>query len=208
MSDKSQTDQKNVQKSTSLQAWSKLTEQYFHVKLRVEERKDREHIYSLLKEKGLPHERFHAFRSGDLITRDDFLMTVADLEFPYWISASPKIGVENLSRVAKLRIESAEDGWNFIRSLQRLSDYKIIVMQYADNPKFKGSVLVSKSLNGIADFVEGDRHVQLTAGLTLSDPMLFNSQEIVHYSETIAYIQYRIVTPPLFSSLKNTSLGV
>ena len=61
-------DQKGVVKSTSLQGWSKLAEQYFGKKLRVEERKDREAIYSLLKGYELPYERFVAYKAGDEIT--------------------------------------------------------------------------------------------------------------------------------------------
>lgn len=181
-----QEDQRGVQKNTSLQAWGKFTEKYFGKKLRIEERKDREFIYTLLKEFGLPHERFYAFKSGDNISKDDFSKAVGDLGFPYWISATPRSGVKNLNRLSKLRIESTQEGWEFIRSLPRPSGYKIIVMQYANNPEFKGTAMVSKSLNGIADFVKGDRHPQLTSGLTLSDPMLFNSQKIIHYSDTIS----------------------
>jgi len=177
---------KGLQKNTSLQAWSKLTEIYFNRKLRIEERKDRERIYSLLKAMKLPYERFHAFHSGDKLGKGEFLQAVGDLGFPYWISATPKIGATDLNRLSKLRLELADEGWEFIQTIPRLSDYKIIVMQYADNPEFKGSALVSKNLNGIADFVIGDKHVQLISGLTITDPMLFDSQKVVHYSETIS----------------------
>ena len=110
---------------------------------------------------------------------------MGDLGIPYWISATPKIGVEGLSRISKLRLESTADGWQFLESLPRRGDYKIIVRQYADEPEFKGIVLVSKSFNGIADFVEGDRHYQLTSGLTMTDPMLFNRERIIHYSAKV-----------------------
>lgn len=179
-------DTKGLQKSSSLQQWSKLTQKYFHKKLRIEERKDREYIYNLLKKNGLPYERFYAFPSGDKLTKDEFLKVIGDLGYAYWISATPKLGLNNLDRLSKLRLENIEDGWNFIKSIPELASYKIIIMQYADNPEFKGNVLISKNLNGIADFVQGDRHVQLTSGLTISDPMFFNSQEIVHFSETIS----------------------
>ena len=179
-------DSKGLQKNTSLQAWSKLTETYFNRKLRIEERKDREQIYQLLKSMNLPYERYYAFPSGDKLEKGEFLKAVGDLGIPYWISATPKVGVTDLNRLSKLRLEIADEGWEFINSIPRLSDYKIIVMQYADNPEFKGSVLVSKNLNGIADFVIGDKHVQLISGLTITDPMLFDSQKIIHYSETIS----------------------
>lgn len=179
-------DQRGIVKSTSLQAWGKLTEKYFERKLRIEERKDREHIYTLLKEFGLPYERFSVFKSAVDIKEEEFLKVIGDLGFPYWISASPKLGFEKLSRLARLRLESKGDGWEFIKSLPEPSGYKVIVMQYADNPEFKGSALVSKSLKGIADFVKGDQHFQLTSGLITSDPMLFNSQEVIHYSNIIS----------------------
>ncbi|MEK9201201.1 MAG: PEP-utilizing enzyme, partial [Patescibacteria group bacterium] len=47
------------------------------------------------------------------------------------------------------------------------------------------SVVVSKQLNAVADFVRGDKHYELISGLTISDPMLFNSQKILHYSDTV-----------------------
>lgn len=187
MADKSN---KGLQKITSLQVWSKLTEQYFGKKLRVEERKDREAIYTLLKEMGLPYERFYAFKSADEINKEEFTNAVKDLGIPYWISATPKLGEENLNRLSQLGIENVNDGWKCIQSLSKLSGYKVIVMQYPDNIKFKGSALVSKKLNGIADFVKGDQHVQLTLGLTLSDPMLFNSKKVLRYS-SITHHKYQ-----------------
>src|SRR5882724_10523163 len=117
---------KGVQKTTSLQAWSKLTEEYFGKKLRIEDRKDREVIYGLLKEFGLPYERFYAFKSGDNLKREEFQEAIGDLGLPYWISATPKLGIENLGRVSKLGLESTDDGWNFLQSLDRLKDYKVI----------------------------------------------------------------------------------
>ncbi|MEK7525963.1 MAG: PEP-utilizing enzyme [Patescibacteria group bacterium] len=176
---------KGVQKTTSLQAWSKLTEEYFGKKLRIEDRKDREIIYGLLKEYNLPHERFYAFKSGDQIKKEEFLEAIGDLGLPYWISATPKLGIEDLGRVSKLGLENADDGWNFLQSLDRLKDFKVIIMQYPDNIEFKGTVVVSRSLNGIAEFVEGDKHLQLISGQTFTDPMLFNQQKIIRYSDTI-----------------------
>ena len=176
---------RGAQKTTSLQAWSKLTEQYFGQKLRIEDRKDREIIYTLLKERGLPYERFYAFKSGDQIKKEGFAGAVGDLGLPYWISATPKLGVEDLGRISKLGLESENDGWNFLQSLERLGDYKIIIMQYPGNIEFKGTVVVSKSLNGIAEFVLGDKHLQLIAGQVLTDPMLFNQQKIIRYSDTV-----------------------
>lgn len=176
---------KNAVKSTSLQAWGKLTEQYFHKKLRVEDRKDRQRIYELLKEIGLPYERFHAFSTASEITNENFLEAVGDLGLPYWISATPKVGIEGFNRLSKLGIGTADDGWSFIQTLPDLKAYKVIVMEYPTDIEFKGSVVVSQQLNGIADFVLGDKHLELISGLTISDPMLFNSQKIIHYSETI-----------------------
>ena len=180
----SKNDQKCVVKNTSLQGWSKLTEEYFGKKLRVEDRKDREAIYTLLEKYGAPHERFHSFESGDKLTQKQLDEAVKNLGFPYWISASPKLGITDINRTAKLRLESVKDGWEFLQDLARLEDYKILVMQYADNPTYKGSVLVSQGKNGIADFVKGDKHPQLIAGLTISDPLLFDKNGIVHYSTT------------------------
>jgi phosphohistidine swiveling domain-containing protein len=182
---KASLNQKGVLKPTSLQEWSKLTEKYFGKKLRVEERKDRGAIYTLLKSLKIPHERFYSFPEGDKLSQDEFYKAVGDLGFPFWISASPKVGVNDLNRLAKLRIENSQEGWNFIKNISRLSDYKIIVMQYADEPEFKGSALVSKNLSGIVDFVKGDKHPQLTAGMTLTDPMLFDTQKITRYSKLI-----------------------
>ncbi len=176
---------KGAQKTTSLQAWSKLTEEYFGKKLRVEDRKDREAIYSLLKQFGLPYEDFRAFKSGDYIKEEEFDKAVHELGLPYWISATPKLGIENLGRLTKLGLESVEDGWNFLQSIERLKDYKVIVMQYPENIEFKGTVVVSKSLNGIAEFVQGDQHLQLIAGQTLPDPMLFSQQKVIRYSTTV-----------------------
>lgn len=178
-------EQKGMQKDTSIQQWNKLFDETFHKSLRIEERKDRESIYSLIREFGFPHERFHAFKTADELSREQFLETLGDLGLPYWISASPKIGVKDLGRMSKLNIDSADEGWDFIKSLPRPQDYKIIIMQYPTEMGFKGTALVSKSLNGIADFVLGDQHVKLTAGLTLPDPMLFSSQEIYRYSTVV-----------------------
>lgn len=178
-------EQKGMQKSTSLQQWGKLIEKTFHKTLRIEERKDREFIYTLIQEFNLPHERFRAFKLANELYQEQFLEAIGDLGLPYWISASPKIGVKDLGRLSKLNIDSAEEGWNFLKSLPRPEDYKIIIMQYPKDLEFKGTAIVSKSLNGIVDFVLGDQHVKLTAGLTISDPMLFSSQEIFRYSTTV-----------------------
>ncbi|OGM20699.1 hypothetical protein A2714_03385 [Candidatus Woesebacteria bacterium RIFCSPHIGHO2_01_FULL_38_9] len=176
---------KGLQKNTSLQAWGDLTQKYFGKKLRVEERKDREAIYTLLKEFGLPYEKFYVFGHADQIKMEELQRAVGDLGFPYWISATPKVGQSDLTRLSKLGLSSDEDGWAFIQSLPKPSGYKVIVMQYPDNIQFKGTALISKSLSGIADFVKGDQHFQLTSGLTLSDPMLFNPQKILRYSTIV-----------------------
>ena len=57
-------DQKGLQKNTSIQSWGKLIEKTFNQSLRIETRKDREHIYTLLAEMGLPCERMLVFKSG------------------------------------------------------------------------------------------------------------------------------------------------
>ena len=176
---------KGLSKTTSLQAWSKLTEEHFGRKLRIEDRKDREAIYSLLEHFKLPHERFHVFKSADRLKKEDFLEAIGDLGTPYWISATPKRGEKNLNRLSKLGLENAEDGWKFIRSLPKPEGYKVIVMEYPENIQFKGSAVVSKELNGIVDFVKGDQHFQLTAGLTITDPMLFDSSRILRYSKLV-----------------------
>lgn len=178
--------QKGFQKVTSLQAWGKLTEKYFGKKLRIEQRKDREHIYKLLEDYKLPHERFRVFKSADQIAKGDFLAAIGELGIPYWISATPILGVTDLDRLSKIAIETSEDGWEFIQKLHRREDYKIIIMQFAANPLFKGNALVSNSLNGIADFVRGDKHFLLTAGLSKSDPMLFDSKQIIRYSDIVS----------------------
>lgn len=60
-------DNKGVSKTTSLQAWSKLTEEYFDKKLRIEDRKDREIICGLLSEFQLPIPKYFVFKSGEEI---------------------------------------------------------------------------------------------------------------------------------------------
>lgn len=178
-------DNKGVQKTTSLQAWSKLTEEYFGKKLRIEDRKDREIIYTLLKEFGLPHERFYSFKSGELITQQELEKVTKDIGLPYWISCTPKLGIEDLGRLSKLGISSLEEGMTFLNSIERLKDYKVIVMQYPENIVFKGSVVVSSNLKGIAEFVQGDQHLQLISGLTMTDPMIFDQNQIIKYSTSI-----------------------
>lgn len=178
-------DNKGVSKTTSLQAWSKLTEEYFGKSLRIEDRKDREVIYTLLGEYGLPYERFYAFKSGDTITKEILGKAIDDLGLPYWISATPKLGINDLGRLSKLGLQSLDEGWEFLQSVERLADYKIIVMQYPQDIKFKGTVVVSKTLSGIAEFVKGDQHLQLIAGLTITDPMIFNQEKIIKFSDTV-----------------------
>lgn len=174
--------QRGLQKITSLQAWSKLTNKYFGKKLRIEERKDREEIYELLKRYGLPSEKFRAFSSGSELTEPEFMRTIGELGLPYWISATPHENVEDLERLTKLGIETAKDGWEFIKNIPRLSDYKVIIMEYPFNIIYKGTAIVSTTLNGIVDFVKGDKHYQLTSGLTQTDPMLFTSEKILRFS--------------------------
>ena len=176
--------QTNLIKTTSLQAWDRLINKYFHKHLRIENQKDREAIYQQLQSLGLPHEQFVAFPTASRITQLSFKKAVKNMGFPYWISLVPLPQYADLDRLSKLCIHDFDTGWQFIQSLDSLEKYKLLIMQYADNPLFKGTAIVSGNHHGIADFVLGDHHYQLSIGATLTDPLIFNSKSI-HYSKTI-----------------------
>lgn len=184
-SDESMLNQIGFEKTTSLQKWNKIIQSIFHRNMNIEESKDRELIYSKMHSLGLPHERCIAFAIGKFPTKLEFEIAVGRLGYPYWISAVPDPKYAQLNRQMKLRLYDIKTGWDFISHLQNKKNYKIIIMQYADNPDFKGTALISKSGLGIAEFITGDRHYIMTRGLTLTDPMLFNQQKIVRFSKTV-----------------------
>lgn len=184
-SNESTMNQIGMEKTTSLQKWDKIIESIFHKHMEIEESKDRELIYSKMYSLGLPHERCVAFSLGQFPTKLDFEIAVGRLGYPYWISTVPNPGLSQLNRQMKLRLYDIKTGWDFINKLDNKKDYKIIVMQYADNPDFKGTVLISKSGHGVAEFITGDRHYIMTRGLTLTDPMLFNQEKIIRFSKTV-----------------------
>lgn len=175
-----------MEKTTSLQKWNKIIKNIFHKAIDIEESKDREVIYSKMHGLGLPHERCIAFNLGDFPSKRDYEIAVGRLGFPYWISAVPNPKFAQLNRQTKLRIYDFITGWNFINKIPHKKDYKIIISQYADKPEFKGTALISKTGHGIAEFITGDRHYIMTRGFTLTDPMLFNQDEITRYSKTVS----------------------
>ena len=142
--------------------------------MNIEESKDREMIYARLHGLGLPHERNLVFPFGKFPDKNDFEIAVKRLGFPYWISAVPDPNRPHLDRMTKLRLYEQESGWNFINDLDEKEHYIIIVFQYADAPDFKGTVLVTPSGKGMAEFISGDRHYILTRGFIMADPMLFD----------------------------------
>jgi len=174
-----------LEKSTSLQKWNKIINSIFHKHLSIEDTKDRELIYSRLHGLGLPHERCISFPVGQFPTKNDFETAIARLGIPYWVSAVPDARFGQLNRQSKLRLYDLESGWEFINKLQSKKEYKIIVMQYADNPDFKGTALISRAGNGVVEFITGDRHYIMTRGFTLTDPMLFDRNGIKRYSKTV-----------------------
>lgn len=174
-----------LEKTTSLQKWNKIIDNVFHKHLAIEETKDREIIYSRLHGLGLPHERCLAFSIGHFPNHKEFEIAVGRLGFPYWISAVPNPIHLQLNRQAKLRLYNLSSGWEFINGLPSKREYKIIVSQYADNPDFKGTALISKSGRGIVEFITGDRHYIMTRGFTLTDPMLFDQESIKRFSKTV-----------------------
>jgi len=173
------------EKTTSLQKWGKIITTVFHKHLEIEENKDREIIYSKMHSLGLPHERCIAFPIGQFPSRIEFEIAVGRLGLPYWISAVPNPAQAQLNRQSKLRLYDIKTGLEFIKKLPSKKNYKIIIMQYADKPDFKGTALVSKSGHGIAEFITGDRHYIMTRGFTLTDPMLFDQESIKRFSKTV-----------------------
>jgi phosphoenolpyruvate synthase/pyruvate phosphate dikinase len=176
----------SLEKTSSLQKWNKIIQSKLNKKLKIETNKDREIIYARLHGLGLPHERCLAFSIGKFPTKTDFEIAVGRLGYPYWISAVPDTQVSYLNRQTKLRLYEIEAGWQFVNKLPEKEKYKIIVSQYPDDPDFKGTVLISPAGYGIAEFITGDRHYIMTRGFTLTDPMLFDQNEIQRYSKTIS----------------------
>lgn len=172
------------EKTTSLQKWDKIIQKKLKKSLRIEKSKDREFIYARLHGLGLPHERCFVFPINRFPDKKDFEIAVERLGYPYWISAVPNPGLRSLNRLSKLRIYDIQTGWKFIKKLPEKEQYKIIVSQYADDPDFKGTVLISPVGQGIAEFVTGDRHYILTRGFTLTDPMIFDQESVKRYSRT------------------------
>jgi len=176
----------NFEKTTSLQKWGKLIEAKFDKKLKIEASKDREVLYARLYNLGLPHERHIAFQFGKFPSKKEFEIAVGRIGKPYWISAVPNLKARHLDRQSKLRLYDINTGYRFLSKLPEKENYKIIVCQYPDKPEFKGTVLVSESGNGIAEFITGDRHYIMTRGFTLTDPFLFNQQGVIRFSKTIS----------------------
>jgi phosphoenolpyruvate synthase/pyruvate phosphate dikinase len=184
-SEQENNNQIGMEKTTSLQKWNKIIKIRLHKELKIEQSKDREFIYTRMHGLGLPHERCIAFNFGKFPTRTEFEIAVGRLGLPYWISAVPNPDNPNLDRLSKLRIYEAKTGWEFINKLHEKGKYKVIVMQYPDDPSFKGTVLISPGGSGMAEFITGDRHYILSRGFTLTDPMLFNQEKILRFSKTI-----------------------
>jgi excisionase family DNA binding protein len=175
-----------MEKTTSLQKWNKIIREELKKSLNIEESKDRELIYARLHGLGLPHERNLAFGFGKFPTKDEFDIAVNRLGLPYWISAVPDPAYNHLNRVSKLRLYEINAGWEFINDLPEKEHYKVIVCQYADEPVFKGTAMITPLGNGMAEFVTGDRHYILTRGFTLTDPMLFDQKMIRRFSRTVS----------------------
>lgn len=181
----------NLEKTTSLQKWNKIIRLKLKKNLKIEESKDRELIYSKLYGLGLPHERCLAFPAGNFPKEKDLEIAINRLGPPYWISAVPDPKYPLLDRLSKLRIYDLKTGWKFISELPEREHYKIIVSQYADNPDFKGTVLISPSGHGVAEFITGDRHYIMTRGFTVTDPMLFDQNSIRRFSKTVSYARQK-----------------
>ena len=175
-----------LEKTTSLQKWNKIIETILHKHLAIEDSKDRELIYARLHSLGIPHERCIAFPIGRFPTKRDFEIAIGRLGIPYWISAVPDPHQAQLNRQTKLRLYDLKSGYEFISKLPEKEHYKIIVSQYADNPLFKGTALISRSGHGVAEFITGDRHYVMTRGFTITDPMLFDQEGIVRFSKTVS----------------------
>lgn len=182
----SDSNQVGLTKTTSLQVWAKATKAILGKAIDVERNKDRQLIYSQMHSLGLPHERSFSFPDASQISKSNFKDAIDRLGLPYWISAVPDNQSQHLERLSKLRLYDLESGWQFIKTIPEAGHYKIIVIQYPDQAKFKGTALVSSKLNGIAEFITGDRHYIMTRGFTLIDPMLFTKDKITKFSKTVA----------------------
>jgi excisionase family DNA binding protein len=174
------------EKTSSLTKWNKILQSKLHKSLKIEAEKDREIIYTHLHGLGLPHERCLAFQIGKFPSKKELEIVVGRIGYPYWISATPDLKASHLNRQTKLRLYDLNSGWKFINRLPEKEKYKIIIMEYADSPDFKGTALISPKGNGIVEFVTGDRHYILTRGFILTDPMLFDQEKIQRYSKVIA----------------------
>lgn len=177
--------QENLEKFASLQKWNKYINSKLKKNLRIEKSKDREIIYAKLHSLGLPHERCVAFQIGRFPTKSDFEIAVGRIGMPFWISAVPDPKHSHLNRLSKLDIRNEKSGISFVNRLPEKEKYKIIISQYPKKPIFKGTLLISPTGCGIAEFIEGDRHYLMSIGLTLTDPMLFDKNSIKRYSKTI-----------------------
>jgi len=184
--DPAKVDQKSPGKTTSLQMWNKVTQNVLGKKLDVERTKDRELIFAKMHSLGLPHEKSFSFPKGGFPTEKEFKTIIDRIGLPYWISAVPTGNSSHLNRQTKLKITSEKEGWEFINHLPSKNEYKIIVTQYPERPEFKGTALISHQGNGIAEFITGDRHVIMTRGFANTNPMLFNSKEILKFSDTVS----------------------
>jgi excisionase family DNA binding protein len=176
---------RGLEKTTSLQKWNKTINETLDKNLEIEESKDREFIYAKLNGLGLPHERCMAFPLDSFPTKNVFDSAVDRLGTPYWISCVPNPKKRHLNRLSKLQIMEKKLGWDFINSIDEKEEYKIIVSQYPKDILFKGTILLSKTGHGVAEFITGDRHYIMSRGFTMTDPMLFDGEEIFRYSNTI-----------------------
>ena len=175
----------NLTKTTSLQVWAKLVKAHLGLDLDIERSKDRELIYAQLHSLGLPHQRSFSLSPEESLTKEKFTTAVKRIGFPYWISAVPNPNYSYLDRQTKLGLYEINTGWKFIDRLPEVSKYKIIISQYPENTQFGGTLFISATGHGLAEFVTGDRHYLMTRGFTATDPLLFDSNHIVKYSSTV-----------------------
>ncbi len=184
-------EQRGFEKTTSLQKWNKLIEETLHKKMKIETSKDRELLYARLNGLGLPHERCLAFQINRFPSKHEFSVAVGRIGIPYWLSIVPNPEKKELNRLTKLGLISIEEGWKYINDIEAKNDYKVIVSQYPDETDFKGTALVSKDGKGMAEFITGDRHYIMTRGFTLTDPMLFDQDNIKRFSRTVSPAKQR-----------------
>jgi phosphoenolpyruvate synthase/pyruvate phosphate dikinase len=173
------------EKTESIQKWNSIINTKLHKNINIEKSKDREIIYSRLHSLGLPHERSIVFQLDKFPARHEFDVAIGRIGLPFWISAVPDPNKSYLNRLTKLGIYSNDSGWNFINKIPHKESFKIIISQYPEDTLFKGTLLISEKGNGIAEFITGDRHYIMTRGFSLTDPMVFNQDKILHYSKTI-----------------------